>query len=154
MHEIYELKEMLTEELEKYGAKGDLSTGDLEVVDKLAHSIKNLCKIIEAMEMEEESSMYSRRGNSYYEDGGSSYRRNGRSSYYREGEDMDGGSSYRRGRGRNARRDSRGRYARDGGNSMYYRDSGEFAKQIEELMEDAPNEQTKQRMRQLMQDLQ
>lgn len=152
MHEIMELKEMLTEELEKYGAKGDLSTGDLEVVDKLAHSIKNLCKIIEAMEMEEESSMYSRRNN-YYEDGGSSYRRGGgKSSYYRDGGE-DGGSSYRRGRGRNARRDSRGRYARDGG-SMYYRDSGELAQQIEELMEDAPNEQVKQRMRQLMQDLQ
>lgn len=65
----------------------------------------------------------------------------------------DGGSSYRRGRGRNARRDSRGRYDRDG-ESMYYRDSGELAQQIEELMEDAPNEQVKQRMRQLMQDLQ
>lgn len=148
MHELMELKEMLTEELEKYGAKGDLSTGDLEVVDKLAHSIKNLCKVIDSMEEESE---YSRRGN-YYEDGGSSYRRD-RSSYYREDGEMGGGSSYRRGRGRNARRDSRGRYARDGG-SMYYRDSGEFAKQIEELMEDAPNEQTKQRMWQLMQDLQ
>jgi hypothetical protein len=42
-----------------------------------------------------------------------------------------------------------------GGNSMYYYEGGEdFAEQMKELMEDAPNEQVKQRMRQLMQDMQ
>ena len=138
MRELMELKEMLTEELESYGAKGDLSTGDLEVVDKLAHSIKNLCKVIEAKEDEE----YSRKGN-YYEDGGNSYRR-GRS-YYRD-DGMD--ASYRRGRGRNARRDSRGRYARDGG--MYYRNNDEFIEQMRDLMEDAPNDDIRQRMHQMM----
>lgn len=50
MHEIYELKEMLCDELEKYGAKGDLSAGELEIVDKLAHTVKNLGKIIEMYE--------------------------------------------------------------------------------------------------------
>ena len=38
---------------------------------------------------------------------------------------------------------------------MYYYEGGEdFAEQMKELMEDAPNEQVKQRMRQLMQDMQ
>lgn len=89
MHEIMELKEMLMDELSKFGSKGDLSAGDLEVVDKLAHAIKNLCKIVEGSDKG-----FSRR--SYYEDGGSSYRR-----------------------GMSARRDSRGRYAREGGSMYY-----------------------------------
>lgn len=46
MHEeLYDLKEMLLHELEKYGSE-EMTAGSLEVVDKLAHSIKNLCKII------------------------------------------------------------------------------------------------------------
>ena len=45
MHELYELREMLCDELKKYGTK-DLTTGSLDVVDKLAHAIKNLDKII------------------------------------------------------------------------------------------------------------
>ena len=123
---------MLREELEKFGAKGDLSAGDLDVGDKLAHSIKNLCKVMDDEE-------YSRRGSSY--DDGSSYRR-GRS-YYRD-DGMD--ASYRRGRGRNARRDSRGRYSRDG----YSRSNDDFIEQMRELMDEAPNDDIRQRMHQMM----
>lgn len=47
MHELEELKEMLFRELEEYGTKGNLSSGTLDVVDKLAHTIKNLDKIID-----------------------------------------------------------------------------------------------------------
>lgn len=93
MHNIYKLKELLMEELEEYGQKGELTPGSLEVVDKLAHSVKNICKIIEDCENEE----YSSRG-SY--DGGS----------------MGGGSSYARG-GRGGRRggaNQYGSYARGG----------------------------------------
>ena len=50
MHELYDIKEMLMEELKEYGRKGELTSGTLEVVDKLSHAIKNLCKIIEAYE--------------------------------------------------------------------------------------------------------
>lgn len=57
MHELQELKEMLCNELEEYGRKGNLSSGTLEIVDKLAHAIKNLDKIIES------------EGNSYMYDG-------------------------------------------------------------------------------------
>lgn len=58
MHKIYELKDMLCEELEEYGSKDKLDVGGLEIVDKLAHTIKNLDKIIKSYEEEE----YSQRG--------------------------------------------------------------------------------------------
>ena len=50
MHKLYELKEMLCEELEEYGSKGKLDVGALEIVDKLAHAVKNIDKIIEGEE--------------------------------------------------------------------------------------------------------
>lgn len=88
MHELYELKDRLVKELEEYGRKGDLSAGSLDVVDKLAHSVKNICKVIEDME-----------DDGYSSRGGSSYRV------------YDDGRSMARGRGGNVRRDSRGRYS-------------------------------------------
>lgn len=130
MHDLYELKEMMCKELEEYGKKGDLTAGSLEVVDKLAHAIKNLDKIIESYEEEE----YSNRGGSY-EDGGRGGNRGGMSYRY------DDGRSYARGRGRNARRDSMGRYSRERG---YSRAGEEMVMELRELMEDAPDDKTRQ----------
>ena len=89
MHELYELKEKLCDELKEYGRK-DMSAGTLEVVDKLTHTIKNLEKIIENYESEEYSG--------YYGGGMRS--------------DMDGARNYtyRRNYGRG---NSYGRYSRD-----------------------------------------
>lgn len=138
MHELYELKEKLMEELEKYGQE-ELTAGSLEVVDKLSHTIKNLHKIIEKCE-EEDYSMdnmasynrgqsYARRGTSYaYEGQGG-----GQSAYARRDQ------SYARGRGRNARRDSRGRYASEGG----YSGSPEMIEELYGLMEEAPDDKTR-----------
>ena len=128
MHELMQLKEMLMKELSEYGAKGELSGGSLEVVDKLAHAIKNLCKIIEAYEEEEE---YSQRGYAYAGnsmDGGNRYSR-------------QGGASYARGRGRYANRDAQGRYSR----------GGDFVAQLEELMQEAPSDPIRQGIQQLIQ---
>lgn len=126
MHELYELKDKLIKELEEHGRK-DLSAGGLEVVDKLAHATKNLCKIIEDME---DSGEYSGR---YYGDGmpymGGSY---------------DDGRSYARGRGSNARRDSMGRYSRGG-----YSRAGEMAQRLRDLMQDAPDEHTRSEIERL-----
>lgn len=138
MHELYELKEMLMRELEEYARKGEMSAGSLEVVDKLTHTIKNLCKIIEAYEEEEEYSEQGGGGNSSY------YRRGGNSSYYRRR--GGGGSSYERGRGSNARRDSRGRYA----SNNYYNSAEEVTQKLEELMEEAPDEKTKTEIQKFM----
>lgn len=136
MHAIYDLKEMLCKELEEYGKKGELSAGTLEIVDKLAHTIKNLDKIIEAYEEEE----YSSRGGSYE---GGSYNNGG---MYSRGGSYGYGGSYARGRGRNARRDSMGRYSREGG----YSRAGEMVDQLRMLMEEAPDDRTRQEIQRLV----
>ena len=98
MHEFYELKEMLMEEVKKITKEGKLTAGSLDTIDKLLNSIKNACKII----------MYDE--------------------YSDEGEySQEDGYSNARGRGRNARRDSMGRYSSDGGYSResgYSNDGG------------------------------
>lgn len=131
MHELYELKDKLLQELEEYGSK-ELSAGTLDVVDKLSHAVKNLCKIIEMKEDEEYSGDMM---------GGTSYARGGnrggsRGGSYRGSYEGRGGS-YARGRGSNARRDSMGRYSSERG---YSRDNMEMADQLRDLMEDAPND--------------
>lgn len=139
MHELYELKEKLMKELAEY-SQGELSTGSLDVIDKLAHAIKNICKVIE----DSEGSSYD--GGSYegsrrsYEGSRRSY--DGSYDMSREGgSNRSYESSYRRGRGRYARRDSMGRYAAEG---------PELASELRELMQEAP-EQSKQDFQRLIQ---
>lgn len=118
MDALYDLKEMLCEELEEYGRKEKMDVGSLEVVDKLAHTIKNLDKIIEK-----------------YEDSGYS------EDMYNDGT-LEGGKysrrmrpySMARGRTGNVRRDSMGRYSKD---------TKMMVHELRELMEDAPDERTK-----------
>jgi hypothetical protein len=133
MHGIYELKEMLCKELEEYGEKGELSAGTLDIVDKLSHSIKNLDKIIETYEEEE----YSNYGGSYA-DGDMPYRDGG----------YNGGRSYARGRGRNARRDSMGCYSSRG-----YSRAGDMVDQLRKLMNDAPDDRTRQKIQNLVSEM-
>ena len=52
MKELYDLKDRLCDTLKEYGRKGELSAGALDIVDKLAHTVKNLDKIIGAYESE------------------------------------------------------------------------------------------------------
>ena len=143
MHELYELKEMLCKELEEYGRKGDLSAGSLEIVDKLAHAVKNLGKIIEMYEEEDEE--YSMAGGSYrggsYEGGGGGGQTGGGS--YRGGQGGGGSrNSYARGgcrgRGSNAKRDSMGRYSSRGGEGrMRYSREGGYSRadEMEDMVE-------------------
>ena len=65
MHKMEELKDMLVDELDEVTAKGKLTAGDLDTVDKLTHSIKSIDTIL-AMDG------YS---NDYRYDGGMSYAR-------------------------------------------------------------------------------
>lgn len=100
MEYIEKIKKMLCKELDEYAMKGKLSMSDIDVVHKLTDTVKNLDKI---EMLEDESGGYSEarggmRGRSYM--GGSSY-------------DDEMMYSERRGRGRNARRDSMGRYSSD-----------------------------------------
>ena len=124
MHELYELKEMLCKELKEYGEKGEMTAGTLDVVDKLAHTVKNLDKIIEAYEEEGNSGYYPYA----YDDGMSRGGRSYNGSYR--------GRSYAR------RRDSMGRYSRDG-----------LADKMRELMSDAPDDRTRQEIKRLVEKL-
>jgi hypothetical protein len=84
MKELYELKDRLVDELKDYGRK-DLTGSSLDMIDKLAHAAKNVCKIIEDSD-DGNSGYYSRMGRIY--DGRSfrnSYRRDGMGRYSRDG---------------------------------------------------------------------
>ena len=106
---MHKIKEMLMKELYEYEEKakkmngGKLSAGDLETLHKLTDTVKNIDKI-EMLEDEE----------GYSEDG----------AYMGEGRIY--GTSYARGRGRNAKRDSMGRYSREGG--MYHNGGSSYAR--------------------------
>lgn len=80
MHDLYNLKDMLCEELQEYGRRGSISASDLGKIDTISHALKNIDKIIEA----KSESEYSRRryyGDDMAYDGGNSYDRMTRRSY-------------------------------------------------------------------------
>ena len=162
MHYMHDLKDLLCAELEDYAEKGKksgkMSMGDLESIHKLTDTVKNILKI-DLMESDE----------GYSEDG--HYMGEGRiyGTSYESGYSERGGSSYARGRGRYAKRDSMGRYSRDGGMSYdddmsyarggrggkrggYSRDDGKhyMMEQLEEMMEEAEKPTEKEALRRCM----
>ncbi len=85
MHKMDELREMLCEELDKITKKGELSSmGDVELVDKLTHSIKSIDTIM-AMEDAGYSQDYSRA----YSRGRRTARRDSMGRYSSEGYSMN-----------------------------------------------------------------
>lgn len=125
INDLHELCESVSRELadvnEKIRAAGKMSPGDLEVADKLTHTLKSIKATIAMMEDEGGS----------YDDG----------RYSRDGYPYHG--SYR-GRSYARRRDSMGRYSNRG----YSRD-GDLVDQLHDLMHDAPNDQIKREMQKL-----
>lgn len=111
MEYIEKIKKMLCKELDEYAMKGKLTMADLDAVHKLTDTVKNLDKI-EMLEGESDGYSEARGG-----------MRGGRSYMHGSSYDDDMMYSERRGRGRNARRDSMGRYSSDGG--MSYDDYSE-----------------------------
>lgn len=119
------IKEMVCDELDNIAKKGELSPGGLEVVDKLTHTLKSIVTI-EAMEDYGDGASY---------DGA-------------DGGRMGGGVSGARGRSRTT-----GRYvSRDGGYSgrrngyrvSYDGARDELVSHVEELMDMAKDEPTRQ----------
>lgn len=128
-----ETREKLCKELEKQMDK-ELSAGTLSTMHQLAGTMHYIDELIKADEEDE----YSERGSERsYRDGYRSYR-GGRS--YDDGRSYEDGRSMRRGRGADGRYVSRGDYSR----------GGDFAMEVERLMADAPDEATKQAMRQML----
>lgn len=109
-------------------AGGDLTGGDTEFLDRLTHMLKSIKTTMAMMEAEEDG--YSRDGSM----NGSGYSGHYMGNRYYPG----GGYSYARGRGSYARRDSMGRYSRG-----YSRGDEEMLDQVRELMEKAPDDQTR-----------
>ena len=127
MEYIEKIKKMLCKELDEYAMKGRISGSDLDMIWKLTDTVKNLDKI----EMLED-------GDSY--DGYSEMREY----------PYMGGSSYARGRGRYAKRDSMGRYSSDMGDDYsermdrrYSRDDAKdhMMNKLGEMMTSADEEQ-------------
>lgn len=120
---MYELRNMLCEELDELARKGDLGAGDLEIAHKLTDTIKNIDKI----EM--------------LEDDGYSQRR-----YSRDGDweaDMRGtygkGSSY----ARRATHYVRGHYSRDGARD-------DMKRQLQEMLDNADDESIRRAIQRCM----
>ena len=135
MHKLYNLKDKLVKELEGYDGK-ELSSGSLDVIDKLAHAAKNLGKVIECCEDDGYSNAYY--DNSYYDEPDMSHN----VTYVRPDGSYDrSGMSYARGRGRGAKRDAMGRYSRA---------SEDIKHELRELMEKATDEHTRSEIRKLM----
>lgn len=97
MKVYYDIKDMLERELEQIAGKRELTSNNLEVMDKAVDIIKDIETICAMKEAGEEG--YSEMMPFYMYDDGM------------------GGSSYARGRGRYAKRDSMGRYSSEGGYS-------------------------------------
>lgn len=137
LDELKHMCEILEEELSNVNKKvdksgGTLSGDDISYIDKLTHSIKSIKTTIAMAEAEEDG--YSGRAYPVY---GRSYADGDMRSY-------NDGRSYT-GR-RNARRDSMGRYS----GRMYSRDS-EMISELQDLMQDAPDDRTRQEFQRFIQ---
>ena len=122
LEDLKHMCEILEDELANVNKKvdksgGTLSGDDISYIDKLTHSIKSIKTTIAMIEA----------------DDGGSY---GMYPHWNAYNDGYGGSYARRG---SARRDSMGRYSSRG----YSRDD-EMVAELRELMQDAPDERTKQ----------
>lgn len=107
---------------------GHLSMAEVQYADVLAHTKKNLLKSEEMMD--EDYSSYG-----------------GDNMPYR-GVMYSDGRSYASGRGRNARRDAMGRYASRG-----YSRAGDMVDQLRTLMNDAPDDRTRQKIQNLVSEM-
>lgn len=141
---VYEqIKEMLCDELEEIAKKKELTSSNLEVIDKAVDVIKDIDTITAMQEA------------GYSNDGYSGY------PYMWEGS-YEGGGSYARGRGRGANRDSRGRYSSDysrdsydgySRNEGYSREgysrgySGDTREELQMMMDRAKNDREREAIR-------
>lgn len=142
---LYDICDVVTQKLERYNEKlskngGEMSASDLEIIDKLTHTLKSVKTTIAMIEAEDKG--YS----GTYWDG---------KQYYDGQQSMDGMSSRSqsgaRGRGSRAKRDSMGRYSRDG----YSREDAkeDMMNDLYELMENAPDDHTRKKLERLISEL-
>ena len=137
--QLYELREMLMDELKSITGKGELTAGSLETVDKLTHSIKSIdtiCAMEEAGEYSYDGMSYANRNRDsrgrYSSEGGGSYRESYRGGNSNRGGNRGGGSS-RRG------------YSRA--------DKSELIDELRELMNEASDNRSRMAIQQAIQEM-
>jgi hypothetical protein len=150
MKVLYDIQDMLEDELKAMSKKEEISSTDLDNIYKMVDVVKDITTV-EAMKKAEQEGYsrdyardYSRGYSEDYANAYGSYRNSYENSYDgRRGRDGDSDgrysedSSYRRGR------DSMGRYTRDGG---YSRHDGAI-EHMEEMMRNARNDEEREAYR-------
>ncbi len=124
MHNLCDYIDTELRELDRKASGGKLSMSELEYGDKLAHFKKSILTN-KAMEESDEYGDYNAR---------------------------DGRGRYREGR-YNAGRSGGSGGGRRGGYSRGYRDDGDMMDELRDMMEYAPNEQTRRKIRDFMSEL-
>ena len=128
--ELYDMKEAVAFEIGEANkriqqAGNKISTADLEIIDKLTHSLKSLTTVCAMLEAEDEGYSGDYMGQSYRDNRGGGY--SGRE---------------------NRNRYSRNSYAREGRNG--YSRTGDMNEHLRMLMNEAPDENTRMEIRKLM----
>ena len=135
MNELYKVEDIVYKEIKSVTDNGKFrSREEIDNIYKLMDILKDI---------------------KCFEDDGYSEEMDGRSYRGYDGRRSYDGNDYR-GRGRNAKRDGMGRYASEGSyrGNRYSRDGKQdFVAQLEDLMEDAPDEQTKKNIQRMVNDL-
>jgi hypothetical protein len=140
MRVLWDIQDMLEDELKKISKKEDLTTSDLDNIYKMVDIVKDVTTVDAMKKAEQEgySRDYSR---GYSEDYSNAY-----GSYARRGRDGDGDgrysedSSYRRGR------DAMGRYtSRDDGYSGHSKE--QMIEHLQEMMRNARNDEERESYR-------
>ena len=147
--ELYDMKEIVgqkiadaNKKLHKSGGAMDMS--DIEIVDKLAHSMKSLVTTCAMLEAEEGG--YSGEYMPYY-GGGYSMRRGGYSREGRENRENRNGGGYSGNYGSYGRGESR--YSRENRNGGYSRGM-DWNEHLRMMMDEAPDEATRMDIKKLM----
>lgn len=144
MRVLYDIQDMLEDELKKISKKEDLTTTDLDNIYKMVDIVKDVTTVDAMHKAEQEG--YSRDYARDYSRGYSEDYSNAYGSYARRGRDGDGDGryseegSYRRGR------DAMGRYtSREGGYSGHSKE--DMIEQMKEAMHNARNEEERESYR-------
>ena len=139
LKELYDMKETVGHKIAQANKKiksngGDIANDDVDIVDKLSHSIKSLVTTCAMLEAEEDDDGYSGRYAPAYNPG-VTYARDGRDNYSRDGSGTHGGYS-------------RNRYIRENRNG--YSRTGDMMDQLRQMMDEATDETTRMEIRKLM----
>lgn len=137
MKELYEAKETVGNEIGDLNKKirnngGKITGADVDMLDKLTHSMKSLATTCAMLEAEEEG--YS----GHYMPMPYGYSRNG-NGYSRNGNGYSGnGGGYSR------------RYSRESRDGYGYSGKGDMTDQLRQMMDEAPDELTRREIQKLM----